>query len=59
MATIVYEGVDDIESRETDDEKLNYREGHWQIHHGGDEYTYIPRERVFSVKMTDPHFRNE
>jgi hypothetical protein len=42
MATIVYQGVDETVSEEIDDEKLNYRENHWQIHHGDDEYTYIP-----------------
>jgi hypothetical protein len=59
MATIVYQGVDDTVSEEIDDERLNYREDHWQVHHGDDEYTYIPRERVYTVKMTDPHFIDE
>ncbi|WP_435361803.1 hypothetical protein [Haloarchaeobius sp. DFWS5] len=59
MATIVYQGVDEIVTEEIDDEKLKYREDHWQIHHGDDEYTYIPRERVYTVKMTDPHLENE
>ncbi len=59
MATIVYQGVDEPVSEEIDDEKLNYRENHWQIHHGDDEYTYIPRERVYTVKMMDPHFIEE
>lgn len=56
MATIVYEGVDELVSEEIEDGKLHYREDHWQIHHGDDEYTYIPREHVRTVKMTDPHF---
>jgi hypothetical protein len=55
MATIVYGGVDGPVTEEVDDEYLNYREEHWQIDHGDDEYTYIPRERVYTVKMTDPH----
>lgn len=61
MAKIVYQGREweDLVSKEVDDEQLNYEKDHWQIHHGGDEYTYIPRERVFSVKMTDPHFLHE
>lgn len=59
MATIVHQGADDTVSEEIDDEKPNYREDHWQIHHGDDEYAYIPRERVYTVKMTDPHFENE
>ena len=56
MATIVYRGVDDTISEDIDDEQLNYREDHWQIHHGDDEFTYIPRERVYTVQMNDPHF---
>ncbi|WP_139246612.1 hypothetical protein [Halogranum amylolyticum] len=59
MATIVYQGDDDTVSEEIGDEKLNYQEDHWQIYHGDDEYTYIPRERVYTVKMTDPHVENE
>ncbi len=55
MATIVYQGPDDTVSEDVDDEDLNYREDHWQIHHGDDEYTYLPRDRVYTVKMTDPH----
>jgi hypothetical protein len=55
MATIVYEGMDGTTTEEVADESLNYREDHWQIDHGKDDYTYIPRERVYTVKMTDPH----
>jgi hypothetical protein len=55
MARIVYQGVDDTMSEDIDDEQLVYSEGHWQIHHGDDEYTYLPRERVYAVEMTDPH----
>lgn len=56
MAKIVYQGRDETVSEAIDDEQLNYREEHWQIHHGDDEYTYIPRDRVVMVEMTDPHF---
>lgn len=59
MATITYRGVDGTVSEEIDDEKLNYREDHWQIHHGDDEYTYIPRDCVYTVTMTDPHLVHE
>jgi hypothetical protein len=55
MARIVYQGVDDTVSEAIDNEKLRYREDHWQIHHGNDEYTYLPRERVYAVEMTDLH----
>lgn len=55
MATIVYQDADGTVSEELEDERLNYQEDHWQIHHGADEYTYIPRERVYTVQMTDPH----
>ncbi|WP_458186331.1 hypothetical protein [Haladaptatus sp. NG-WS-4] len=56
MAAIVYQGMDDTISEEINDEKRSYREDHWQIHHGDDKYTYIPRKRVYTVKMTDPNF---
>ncbi|MFD1512833.1 hypothetical protein [Halomarina rubra] len=59
MATIVYQGVEGTVSEEVDDDQLNYREDHWQVHHGDDEYTYIPRERVHLVTMNDPHFITE
>ncbi|WP_435334271.1 hypothetical protein [Haloarchaeobius sp. TZWWS8] len=59
MATIVYQGTDDVVSTDVDDDDLHYREDHWQIHHGDDQYTYIPRERVYTVKMTDPHAIDE
>lgn len=55
MATVVYQGDDGTISEEVDDDDLNYREEHWQVHHGDEEYAYIPRERVYSVTMTDPH----
>ncbi len=55
MAQLVYQNEEGTVSMEVDDEDLNYREEHWQISHGDDEYTYIPRERVYTVKMTDPH----
>lgn len=59
MATIVYQGADDTVSEDVDDENLHYREDHWQIHRGDDEYTYLPRERVYTVNMTDPHSQLE
>lgn len=59
MATIVYDGVDGVVTEDLEDDALHYREEHWQIHHGGDTYTYVPRERVISVKMVDPHLRSE
>lgn len=55
MATIVYRGTEDAVSEDVADEDLNYREQHWQIHHGDDVFTYVPRERVITVRMTDPH----
>lgn len=55
VAEIVYEGPDGTVSEQIDDDRLSYREQHWQLAHGDDEYTYIPRERVYSVGMRDPH----
>ncbi|MCT9095598.1 hypothetical protein [Haloarchaeobius sp. HME9146] len=55
MATIVYQGADEMVTEHVDDEDLNYREDHWQIHQGNDNYVYVPRERVYTVTMTDPH----
>lgn len=55
MATIVYDGPDEMARREVDDDELHYREGHWQITLGDDDFLYIPRDRVYSVRMHDPH----
>lgn len=58
VATIVYRGESDTVPEEID-ETINNREEHWQLYHGDDENTYVPRERVYTMKMTDPHFVDE
>lgn len=58
MATTIYQGADDPIAEAVDDEDLHSREEHWQIHRGNDEHTDVPRERVFAVKVTDPHVRS-
>lgn len=56
MATIVFEGPDGRRKRQLDDADLQYREDHWQVTLGDDDYLYIPRERTYSVRMNDPHY---
>lgn len=53
MATVIYEGPDGTVSADVAEEDLDYHEDYWLIHREGDEYTYLPRERVFSVELSD------
>jgi hypothetical protein len=55
MASIVYEGADGRQRRELEDDDLHYREEHWQVSLGEGEFLYIPRDRVYRVRMHDPH----
>lgn len=55
MATIVFDGPDGTREREVADDDLYYRENHWQVMLGDDDYLYIPVDRVYSVRMHDPH----
>ncbi|WP_255196095.1 hypothetical protein [Halorarius litoreus] len=55
MATIIFDTPDGTRERDVDDEDLNYREDHWQVTLGDDDYLYIPLDRVYSVRMHDPH----
>ncbi|PSP34272.1 hypothetical protein BRC64_01320 [Halobacteriales archaeon QH_10_67_22] len=56
MATIEYESAQpdrEVECEELPDEALEYTKDQWKIDRGDGVYTYIPRERVYSVTKSE------